>query len=248
MKLVNWNCAGAFRKKYRALDQFDADVLVIQECEDPAHSSQAYRDWAGNYAWVGATRHKGLGVFARRGHRIKSLDWAGEFSVPVFAGHKVEQTWRTEDLQSFLPVRINDDITLLAVWTKRAGSDTFNYIGQLWKYLTIHLPDLPEQKGVAVGDFNSNVIWDRADRWWNHSDVVHILDQRGYRSAYHHVTGEEPGAESHPTYYMYRHPDKGYHIDYSFLTTDLLAQAQYQACAPQEWLQVSDHIPQIIQF
>ena len=37
-------------------------------------------------------------------------------------------------------------------------------------------------------------------------------------------------------------------IDYSFLTADLLSQVQYQACEPQHWLQISDHIPQIIQF
>ena len=63
MRLVTWNCAGALRRKTAALDVLAADVLVIQECEDPA--SADYAGWAENYIWAGALRYKGIGVFAR---------------------------------------------------------------------------------------------------------------------------------------------------------------------------------------
>jgi hypothetical protein len=33
MVVVSWNCAGAFRKKFIALENLVPDVCVIQECE-----------------------------------------------------------------------------------------------------------------------------------------------------------------------------------------------------------------------
>jgi hypothetical protein len=35
MKLLTWNCAGAFRKKTGQLTRFNPDLAVIQECERP---------------------------------------------------------------------------------------------------------------------------------------------------------------------------------------------------------------------
>lgn len=57
---------GALRRKWSALEAFDADLLIIQECEDPALAKDAaYLEWAGHYLWTGPTKNKGIGVFAR---------------------------------------------------------------------------------------------------------------------------------------------------------------------------------------
>lgn len=61
MKLVTWNCNGGFGKKFPALDGFDADICVVQECENPFSSRhKAYRDWAKHYLWIGDNPKKGL--------------------------------------------------------------------------------------------------------------------------------------------------------------------------------------------
>ncbi|HYN54565.1 MAG TPA: endonuclease/exonuclease/phosphatase family protein [Methylotenera sp.] len=193
MKIVSWNCAGAMRKKFSALSAISADIFVLQECENPEFSKDdAFKAWATNYLWVGENKHKGLAVVAKGDIKLTQLDWdAGK-------------------LQLFLPCLLNDELTLVAIWTKQANSPNFQYIGQLWKYLQLHGDKLNRPKTLLLGDFNSNTRWDEWDRWWNHSDVVR---------------------------------QKPYHIDYAFLSKDVLDRASLKIGAADDWLRHSDHMP-----
>ena len=75
MRIVSWNCNGAFRKKLHLLEELNADVLVIQECEDPVQCRDThYKQWATNHLWVGDNKNKGLGVFAKSGVRLEPLN------------------------------------------------------------------------------------------------------------------------------------------------------------------------------
>jgi hypothetical protein len=38
LKVITWNCNGAFRKKFQHLDQFDADVSVTRDIDLPTYS------------------------------------------------------------------------------------------------------------------------------------------------------------------------------------------------------------------
>jgi hypothetical protein len=231
LNLVSWNCAGAFRTKFQALARFDADLHIVQECEDPARASHdAYRTWASNYLWVGENRSRGLAVFAREGIRLEM--------IPLEPG----------PLQLFLPCRINGSISLLAVWTKQADSPTFQYIGQLWKYLQLHKQAFAAAQWLVVGDLNSNVIWDKWDRWWNHTDVVRELDALGMGSAYHYARGLAQGSELEPTLYLQRNVKKAYHIDYAFLPKAWLKGCTVSVGAPSEWMEHSDHMPLCVAF
>jgi exonuclease III len=225
MKIVTWNCNGALRNKRHAIDRSCADLLIIQECEDPARSTLAYRGWAGNYLWHGNDKNKGIGVFLRAETTLSRLDWDDN------------------GLQLFLPCRVGNRFVLLAVWTKHAESPNFRYIGQLWKYLQLHRDRLACERFLICGDLNSNKCWDEWDRWWNHSDVVRELDAIGAKSVYHKHFNEQQGNESRPTLYHQRNPSKAYHVDYAFATNALYDGGPIQVGKIEDWLEYSDHMP-----
>lgn len=223
VKIVTWNCNGAFRRKYDALEEFDADILVVQECEDPSQSTKSYYEWAGNYLWVGNSKNKGIGVSPRNGISLEKLDWPdGGF-------------------EQFLPCRVNDQFNLLAVWTMH--SSNFEYIGQFWNYLQINKEQIAGPNTVICGDFNSNVCWDKKSRHWNHSDVVREMTEIGIHSLYHKTMNEEHGQETWPTLFLQRKKEKPYHIDYAFMSKPMVSGGSIEVGHPDQWLELSDHMP-----
>lgn len=227
MKIITWNCNGAFRKKLRVAEEFQPDLMVIQECEDPAQSTKEYRSWADNFLWFGKNKNKGIGVFALANINIEPLDW------------------QDNGLQLFLPCKVNNSFTLLAVWTKHANSPNFRYIGQLWKYMQMHKKNLKETKLLICGDLNSNVCWDEWDRWWNHSDVVKELEEIENYSIYHQFYNEKQGKETKPTLFHRRNLEKRYHVDYVFATKGMFDKEKNKIIVGEhdKWLEFSDHMP-----
>ena len=216
MKIVSWNCRGAFREKFSVIQEENADIYVVQECENPQKYQKQFSEFLSNYVWYGENDNKGLGVFARSDIKIELNDW------PFYC------------LRHFISMKINDSFDLVGVWASPP------YIEEYYIYQSINL-DKYDEKTLIIGDFNSNAIWDKDHGKRNHSAAVAELKSKNLISAYHHVTGEEQGNETQSTFYLHKNKNKKYHIDYCFLNPDKIK--EFQILNSEKWLQYSDHLP-----
>ena len=234
MRIVTWNCNGALRNKFEHLSELNADLYIIQECENPESAKhQQYISWAGNHLWKGDNKNKGLGVFAKNKTNLELIDWCN-----IYKNHEVKH---------FLPCLVNSDFQLLSIWTSQNKSPNFGYIGQLWKYLEINKSKF--KKIILAGDFNSNTIWDEWDRWWNHSDVVSDLSKIEINSLYHRYFNEEQGKETKPTFFLQRNRAKPYHIDYIFASKEIENNmTNFEIATIDKWLNYSDYLPVICEI
>lgn len=228
MKIVNWNCAGAFRKKIEKIQSFNADVYIIQESEHPNKflKESNLKDY--HYFWKGDNENKGIAVYYKPNIIINEI--------------VVNETYRDRQLKWFLPLRINNEFDLIAVWTHKAESVAFQYIGQFYWFLQNNINKF--KKPIFIGDFNSNTMWDSWDRWWNHSDIVKILDDDSIKSIYHLKMKEQQGKESIKTFFHRKNLEKGYHIDYIFSHSSHISKPIKLTFGKiEDWIDFSDHLP-----
>ena len=235
MKLITWNCQGAFRKKADHILAFHPDILVVQECEDPDKYGYNLNNKKPDFQyWYGDNRHKGICVLS-----------FSEYKFELLPGFNPE-------FRYILPFRVTGkglSFTLMAIWAM-SNKENYEarYIGQVWLAINYY-SELLRETTILVGDFNSNKIWDYKARVGDHSDVVKKLADNNIQSIYHLHFGVEQGKELHPTFYMQRKRNRQYHIDYCFASSDLIDKVQNVEIGIYEnWIAYSDHSPMIIDF
>lgn len=237
MKLVTWNCQGAFRKKIDFIYEWRPDILIIQECEHPDKLifGPSVPEPTDVY-WYSDSGKKGLCLLS-------------------FSEYKFEL--RPEFDPSFryvLPFRVRGNqhaFTLIAIWAMNNKENRLaRYIGQVWLALN-NYHEMLRDSIILIGDFNSNKIWDYKARVASHSDVVRKLADNNIQSVYHSYYNLKQGDENHPTFYLYRKQEKPYHIDYCFASVDLLSKVKNVEIGSWEaWTKtkLSDHSPLGISF
>jgi hypothetical protein len=178
--------------------------------------------------WVGKNPHKGLGVLG-----------FGQHAYVLSSAYTPTYPW-------FLPFRVEDEhLNVLGVWA-HVKEKQERYVRITHQAIDYYRAFLEEGLSVAIGDFNSNTMWDLAHAGSSHSALVEKLEQLQMRSVYHVQTQQQQGRETVSTFYLYRHPDKGYHIDYAFVSQSLLEQTALTIPDPSQWLQRSDHLPLLL--
>ena len=214
----------AYATKQKDILALHPDVVLLQECSE-RHITESGAPFA---HWVGKNPHKGLGVLGF-GHSTYALSSAYTSAYP----------W-------FLPFRVEDEhLNVLGVWA-HVKEKQERYVRITHQAIDYYRAFLEEGLSLVIGDFNSNTIWDTSYARYSHSALVEKLEQLQLRSVYHAQAQEQQGRETISTFYLYRHPDKGYHLDYAFVSQSLLEKTALTIPDPGTWLQRSDHLPLLL--
>lgn len=225
----------AFRKKAVFILKLKPDILIIQECEHP--DRLIFGDGIikpSSILWFGENKNKGLGIFS-----------FGDFNINLLNEYK-------SDYKTIIPVKVSNqeiEFNLFAIWANNPKDKDGAYITQVWKAIHHYEEIISNSRTILIGDFNSNVIWDKPKRIGNHSHLVEKLKSKQISSSYHLFHKQEDGKEKDPTLFMYRNPNKPYHIDYCFTSIDFTEKLKSVEVGNfNEWLKLSDHCPLIIDF
>lgn len=223
LKIVSWNCNGKFREKFNEIIDLEADIYVIQECEDPAQSTEEeYKEFAGdNYFWTGNLHYKGLGIFAKDDVKLERIEDNGEF-------------------QHFIPVRVNDEFNLLGVWAMS------KYVEMIHDYFDAN-EELFDENLVMCGDFNSNEVFNgHHPKAKNHTVLDEKLVSKGLKSVYHEITGDEQGCEKSKTFFQARHLNNPFHLDFVYAAENVVK--DFEILDHYRWVTVSDHLPLVFKI
>lgn len=226
----------AYRKKADFILTHKPDILIIPECEHPdklifsADTLQPTQT-----LWFGKNKNKGLAIFSYSNFKFTVLD--------VY----------NEDFKMIIPIAVTGgsiNFNLFAVWAYNPNDKDGKYITQVWKAIDHYDRLIRDNPTIIIGDFNSNTIWDfKKHRLSNHSSVVKALEEKGIFSTYHLHHKQTQGKEEHPTYFMYRHLNRSYHVDYCFASGDLIDKLEnVEIGTHEQWAKLSDHNPLIVSF
>lgn len=233
MRIIEWNCQGAFRLKNKEIFELNPDILIIPECEhEDKLQIGKLTPTPNDFVWYGDSGKKGVGIFSYSNFKFKLLK---EFN-PKF--------------RYIIPLEVYNDessFLLFAIWAMDNKQNPLaRYIGQVWNAVNYYQSNLTNNT-ILIGDFNSNQIWDEKERIGNHTDVVNFLNNFQIESLYHKQENEVQGKETLKTFFMYRNFEKPYHIDYVFASQELIKGGYNLSLGKKEqWIDKSDHIPLIL--
>jgi exonuclease III len=166
MRIVSWNCQYGFTDgKVKAIEVFDADILVIPECREidmkDSGYDEAHSDWFGDHKEatispdnINHEKDRGIGVFCNDNITIKRHeDWEYPEKVNCDYRYLVPYTV-TEKTEKFKP------ITLIVVWTKdRIKNDKEDKLAYVQKAYAAfdHFKNigLLTDRVIMIGDFNT---------------------------------------------------------------------------------------------
>ena len=132
------------------------------------------------------------------------------------------------------------DFNLLAIWpVQREGS--LRYAQTLHAGLERY-SDILSERAIVAGDLNSSTKV--SGQQTTHPRFVSAAAALGLASAYHHLTGEEHGAETQSTHR--KDAAKSFHLDYCFLSRSLLDAANFSIANGSLWRTLSDHSPIVL--
>ena len=144
-----------------------------------------------------------------------------------------------------LGFRVSGDceFDLLAAWpVSRKGEPSYHQVlmASVDRYSSL----LTRGRAIVAGDLNSNsrVAAQRS----SHPKFVSAMSDLGLESVYHATTGDSHGQESIPTYRHSSGSERDFHLDYCFVSAELMPAASLEILRDPHWMTVSDHYPLVV--
>jgi len=236
MRIVTWNANAhgritqpasaqlAFARAQAAINTFAPDIAVFQEVPNPFVPNTSTQFWYGRkYA-------RGIAVCTQPQFAL----------TPLFSSAP----------QSVFPFRVEGPVSfsLLAVRSlpPERSPSLQAYVREVMIGVEQCRDILRAGPAVIIGDFNTNSSADLQTRRMSHSMLVRLLrDEFNLVSAYHQHRGVEHGAEAEPTFYLYRHQTKPFHVDYCFVPASWKI-SRVEVGSFTEWRTHSDHCPLVV--
>lgn len=236
LRIVTWNCNEGFSEKYKKIQEFDADLYIIQECREPAdykdHTDKEFLNFIKNSLWTGHLQKKsvegvsnGIGIFAMKNHKIS------------------DNYWEEENPGHYISCCIDEKINLLAVWPQWTEEEccATDFSSYLEKY-----KESIDSDYIIAGDFNIDA------RYKHQSNECKIkskkffenLNEKGLFSAYHEFFSEDHGVETRKTFHFAKNEKGTSHLDYLFSNKARIIKVELGD--PKIWLKYSDHVPLIV--
>ena len=226
----------AFRNKTGPILARKPDLLIVQECESlDKFDFSTFPVRPTSTHWCGYKEgKKGVAIFS-----------FGKYSFHVHDSYNAA-------FSVIVPIILSDgqvSYNVIAVWTVDSGNRDGHYIDQIWNAIDHYDTHITTTRTILIGDFNTNVIFDKKTKAGSHGNMVAKLARKGIVSAYHVRHKQVQGAERDPTFYLYRHQDKPYHLDHCFISADLLSRLKKMEIGKYEdWHKLSDHAPMMVSF
>ncbi len=222
MKVLSYNISWFKQEKVDwALAHTDVDAFVLPEC---ANESKTNIPNGYSFYWMGNYDNKGLGVIVnnKRKHIIPS--------------------WYNKTLSYAIPILIEDEYLLLAVWpTVVKGKTSNSYIDLLLDILEYYKQYIEQYKTIIIGDYNVISTPNKLQGNKQHStDIFDWMKQHHLQSAHHATLKEEYGKESSPSYYHQYRENSKFFIDYAFTNAEIV---DYKLFRWDETNRMSDHVP-----
>ena len=224
----------AYRKKAEIILTEKPDILIVPECENQKRLLFGLdTKQPTDIFWYGDNPHKGIGVFSYSDFKIKLLGI------------------HNPDFKYVLPLSVYNDkinLTIFAIWAQKPESHGC-YTEQVWNAVRFYSNLLDNENVILAGDFNSNSIWDKPKRIYNHTNLVDFLKTKNILSTYHHFHKQTQGKEKDYTLFMQRKIDRPYHIDFCFASLNLIEKLKnVEVGTYEKWTTYSDHNPLIVNF
>lgn len=233
MKLVSWNCRKGLNKtKNQKLLELAPDLAIIQESFHPNEFQQDIL--FENAIWVGEEKKNGLG--------ISILSFSKDYQLSLLVD-EVKYDW-------VVPIKVSgkENFILIAVWTKRMPG--FSYGKVLYSALQEYESLIQNDPVIIMGDFNLDKrVPSSFTGVGGYGKIMGLFESYGLKSCYHSNSMEEFSLESAATYYHYGKVDMPFHIDYCFVSQDVLQGMQtFHIGTAEEYLSLSDHVPLVLEF